>query len=88
MALVKESPPPLVHNKYNTLFDDASHSGKGEFVEHVTKDGRIKKEAAWSYLLPRSETRGKTRSKTFPGIAREMAAQWGNINEQYEETII
>lgn len=31
---------------------------------------------AW-YNLPPSEDRGKLRSKTFPGIAKAMAEQWG-----------
>lgn len=45
---------------------------RGEF--HVTKGGN--RLPAW-YNLPPSEQRGAIRSKTFPGIARAMAEQWG-----------
>ena len=41
---------------------------------HVTKSGRSLPE--W-YNLPPSEDRAKLRSKTFAGIARAMAEQWG-----------
>ena len=37
--------------------------------------------ATWiadSWHLPKEE-RSKQRSKTFPGIAKAMAEQWGNI---------
>jgi hypothetical protein len=43
---------------------------------HVTKSGR--RLPKW-YNLPPSPDRGKLRSKTFPGIARAMADQWGNL---------
>ncbi|MFA5300394.1 MAG: hypothetical protein WC389_19590, partial [Lutibacter sp.] len=52
---------------------------KGEFVQHITKKGKIKKDAKWYYeavSLPKKE-RAKLRSKTFPGIANAMAQQWG-----------
>lgn len=32
------------------------------------------------WKLPPSADRAKLRSKTFPGVAKAMAAQWGNIN--------
>jgi len=41
---------------------------------HVTKGG--KSLPAW-YNIPPREDRGKLRSKTFPGIAKAMAEQWG-----------
>jgi hypothetical protein len=45
---------------------------KGE--RHITKGG--KSLPSW-YNLPPSEERNMIRSKTFPGIARAMAEQWG-----------
>lgn len=45
---------------------------KGDF--HTTKSGKVLPK--W-YNLPPSENRAKLRSKTFPGIARAMAEQWG-----------
>lgn len=50
---------------------------KGE--RHITKSG--KSIPAW-YNLPPSENRSKIRSKTFNGIAKAMAEQWGGINEK------
>lgn len=44
----------------------------GEF--HTTKSGKVLPK--W-YNLPPSENRAKIRSKTFPGIAKNMAYQWG-----------
>lgn len=46
--------------------------GKGEFV--ITKQGE--KMPKW-YCLPDSLGRSKRRSRTYEGIARAMAAQWG-----------
>lgn len=46
--------------------------GKGE--RHITKSGRSLPK--W-YNLPTSPDRWKKRSRTFPGIAAAMAAQWG-----------
>ena len=46
--------------------------GKGE--RHITKSGRSL--PAW-YNLPPSPDRWKIRSRTFEGIARGMAEQWG-----------
>lgn len=45
---------------------------RGEF--HTTKSGKCLPK--W-YNLPPSENRGYIRSKTFPGIAKAMAEQWG-----------
>ena len=49
--------------------------GKGEFVEWTTKDGKKKRMPKWF-----SQTKGDRstyRSKTFMGIAKAMASQWG-----------
>ena len=48
--------------------------GRGE--RHITKSG--KSLPKW-YNLPPSEDRWKIRSATFPGIAKAMAEQWGEI---------
>ena len=54
---------------------------KGEFIEWVDKNGKKKKQAKW-YLdaLSKAKTddeRRTLRSKTFPGIAKAIANQWG-----------
>ena len=66
--------------------------GKGATVQNKRKDGRIenrplwfKQGEAWS-MTP--EERRTSRSKTFPGIAKAMASQWGgkNTDEWLEPT--
>lgn len=47
--------------------------GKGEF--HKTSGGNVLPK--W-YNLPPSKDRAKIRSRTFPGIAKAMAEQWGS----------
>lgn len=48
----------------------------GEY--HITKSGkRLPKWYAYADKSKGQEERAKIRSKTFPGIARAMAAQWG-----------
>ena len=73
--------PILKHYPESDLFTEKTHVGKGEFVEHITKKGKVKKDAKWYYeavhLSP--EERSKVRSKTFPGIAKAMAEQWSNL---------
>ena len=60
---------------------------KGKFFEWVDKKtGKKKRQPLW-FKDARSlnkEQRSKVRSKTFPGIAKAMAEQWGKylINEQ------
>lgn len=52
----------------------------GSFVEFTSKKGVKKRQPKWyadSFFLPPAE-RAKVRSRTFPGIARAMAEQWGN----------
>ena len=49
-----------------------------EFFEWIcSKTGRKKRQPLWYYKAYESEDRGKTRSKTFLGVARAMAEQWG-----------
>ena len=56
---------------------------KGEWFEWVDKKtGKKKRQAKWfadAWKLPPKE-RSKVRSKTFPGIAKAMAEQWGGIS--------
>ena len=65
--------PLLKHYKETDLFDNKTHVGKGEFV--TSKSG--KRGAKWNWWLPPGPERAKIRSKTFPGIAKAMAEQWG-----------
>lgn len=66
--------PCLVHVKEKDLFyDTITHVGKGEMVEF--KSG--KRMAKWYDTLRADKNRGGIRSKTFPGIAKAMADQWG-----------
>lgn len=53
-----------------------------EWFEWTDKTGKKKRQPKWyaeAWWLP-PEERAKTRSKTFPGIARAMAEQWGDGN--------
>lgn len=55
---------------------------KGEFKEWVDKKtGKVKRQPLWFFeALTNAKTpeeRAKIRSKTFPGIAKAMAEQWG-----------
>lgn len=47
-----------------------------EVYEYVAKNGRVKTDSKWRSEC-KKEDRAKHRSKTFPGIARAMAEQWG-----------
>lgn len=70
--------PHLYHNSKPNLFDsEITHSGKGEFKEcNGKKKTRF---SMWEYECAKSpiEIRAKLRSKTFQGIAKAMAEQWG-----------
>lgn len=57
---------------------------KGEFKEWTDKKtGKLKRQALWYYeALQKAKTpeqRRTLRSKTFPGIAKAMAEQWGGF---------
>jgi hypothetical protein len=62
--------------------------GKGEFHEWIGKNGKKKRQSKWYFeaLLKAKtpEERRTLRSKTFPGIAKAMAEQWGK--ELIEDT--
>lgn len=72
--------PPLYHNNMPNLFDNrVTHVGQGEMMTYIEKKtGKVKKMAKW-YNDARSGNHGFKRSKTFPGIAKAMAEQWGGL---------
>lgn len=47
-----------------------------EIYYYKAKNGRIKSDSKWRSQFSKEE-RAKMRSKTFPGIAKAMAEQWG-----------
>ena len=50
---------------------------KGEFKEFFSKKGIKKKQPMWYFeALSKGSDRWKSRSQTFPGIAKAMADQW------------
>lgn len=60
------------------------HKEKPEMAYHewTTADGKKKRQIMWYYetrCLPYNE-RAKAASKTFPGVAKAMAEQWGGEN--------
>ena len=62
---------PLVHVKSSPLFpEEITHVDKGEFVTFSSG----KRMAKW---YNEASGNGHLRSKTFPGIAKAMAEQWG-----------
>ena len=72
--------PKLYHNSEPNLFDDlVTHTSKGEFYEWVDKKtGKKKRQPKWyAEAFMYEKEHGKERSKTFPGIAKAMAEQWG-----------
>ncbi len=73
--------PLLLHSPQRTMFEEQTHTNRGEFVYHTTIHGKIKGDSKWytdAFQLP-PEERARLRSKTFPGIADAMAEQWGNL---------
>ena len=71
---------PLYHNSSINLFDNnITHVYKGDMIEYASGN-RMPEWYAKAYRLPKQE-RAKLRSKTFPGIAKAMAEQWGGINK-------
>lgn len=68
--------PKLFHAKKTDMFNDKiTHVGKGKMVEFES-GCKMPKWYADAWKLPKHE-RAKLRSKTFPGIAKAMASQWG-----------
>lgn len=76
--------PKLYHQKEPDLFSkNVTHTSPGEFFEWINKKtGKLRKQPMWYAEAFRKhghdkELRSKLRSKTFPGIAKAMANQWG-----------
>lgn len=68
--------PPLRHLKEPNLFEkEVTHCGKGEMV--TTSTGKTFSKWYWETSKGKGKERQIRRSKTFPGIAKAMAAQWG-----------
>lgn len=49
-----------------------------EVYSYVAANGRVKTDSRWRSQL-NGEDRAKHRSKTFPGVAKAMADQWGGL---------
>jgi len=64
--------------------------GKGEFIEFISKDGKKKKQPKWYFeALQKAKTpeeRRTLRSKTFTGMAKAIAEQWGNLTKYYSQS--
>ncbi len=68
--------PRLFHAKEEDLFNKTiTHTDKGESITY-SSGVKMPKWYADAYKLPPKE-RAAIRSKTFPGIAKAMAEQWG-----------
>lgn len=62
------------------LVPEVTEEPEIEYFEFVSKKtGQKKRQSKWYYdaLKETPENRSKIRSKTFPGVAREMANRWG-----------
>ena len=76
--------PHLYHNAAPNLFDQkVTHVEPEErYFWKDSKTGKMKSQPTWYALASqKDENRGKLRSKTFPGIARAMAEQWGKTSD-------
>jgi hypothetical protein len=64
---------PLVHSRVDTIFE------KTKYVEPEIYTCKNGKTFSKDYIvaLSANNERGKLRSKTYPGIAKAMAEQWG-----------
>ncbi len=74
--------PKLLHFKEMDLFNNIiTHSGKGETWNFTSKKGQKKSFSKWyvDALKLSPLDRAKARSKTFPGLAKAMATQWGEF---------
>lgn len=68
--------PPLFHQSKPDLFSNiVTHVSRGAMIKYAS-GARMPEWYAKAYSLPKTE-RAKLRSKTFPGIAKAMADQWG-----------
>ena len=80
--------PFLYHNKIENLFNQkTTHVDKGKMIRLTYSDGRVKNTSEWEYECAKMpvDIRAEMRSKTFPGIAKAMAEQWGDfLNEEFK----
>jgi hypothetical protein len=69
---------PLLHCQEDNLFETKTHVGKGEFITFESG----KRHPKWyaDALKEKPEMRRELRSKSFPGISKAMADQWGAIS--------
>jgi len=75
--------PPLQHQKQPDLFNDnITHVDRGKQREYINKKGkkRFMSEWYWNTSKKKGKERQIERSKTFSGIAKAMANQWGKIH--------
>lgn len=80
---------PLYHNKVANLFDaNVTHVYRGDMW--VAKSGNVM--AAWcanTSTTGNNEKNRAIRSKTFPGIAKAIANQWGkNLLKEHQKNIL
>lgn len=64
--------PPLLHSEIDGLFEMATHTAR---PEPLTIDNTMRKKAR--YFTDSGSRDPHERARTFPGIARAMADQWG-----------
>jgi hypothetical protein len=70
--------PKLLHNKTVNLFEPQSTWVEPVFTEFLYSNGKTVRHSEISNKWYKSaEERSRERSKTFPGIAKAMAEQWG-----------
>ena len=73
--------PPLVHTKQDSLFEKATHTERPK-PKYFLSNGK-----AIHWCDSKSgKGRAKERSKTFPGIAKAMAEQWGALTVAGKQT--
>lgn len=67
------------------LIPETTEKPEIQYKEWISKDGKKKRQSLYSYQassLPKEE-RQRMRSKTYPGIAKAIATQWGEyLNNQ------
>lgn len=75
--------PKLFHAKQPDLFNlEVTHVSQGEIHEWLDNKGNTKRQPKWYASAKQGKelsVRSKERSKTFFGIAKSMANQWGNL---------
>jgi hypothetical protein len=73
--------PRLIHCEMDNLFENKTHVSKGEMV--TFKSGKVMPKWYADTPSTKSESNRAIRSKTFPGIANAMSAQWSELNAEY-----